>query len=300
MLCLLAKAIAKSRGIDFRSHEDIRQWINTEKDIWGISKDYRKAEEMSREARYEGRLFNAEDIRRFNGWYCSVRRHLVDLLKSAGVSVPSLKLTVFRQPAGSGISVNLLSLDVPVLLTMANIPTGTYEEAELRLNPANASIHFTDGTTAPLLIAQEGEDEAELEFEFFPLLTVSSSGVSNAVIDFAPVVTLSGSNYVLGHDHDNDNTGEVENVDEAEVEGSFVSQNGDDITLNVNGKTVHVDISGGGTEFKVDNAAVNKSAFLAALSPGVEVKAEGQFSNDALIARQVEIKNENEGGHHSR
>src|SRR5213594_401934 len=98
-------------------------------------------------------------------------------------------LTVFRQPAGSGISVNLLSLDVPVLLTMANIPTGTYEEAELRLNPANASIHFTDGTTAPLLIAQEGEDEAELEFEFFPLLTVSSAGVSNAVIDFAPVVT---------------------------------------------------------------------------------------------------------------
>src|SRR5438093_2301199 len=91
VLCLLAKAVAKSRGIDFRSQEDIRQWINTEKDIWGISKDYRKAEEMSREARYEGRLFNAEDIRRFNGWYCSVRRHLVGLIKSAGVWVPSLK-----------------------------------------------------------------------------------------------------------------------------------------------------------------------------------------------------------------
>jgi hypothetical protein len=203
-------------------------------------------------------------------------------------------VTIFNEPAGSGISVNLLALTIPVLLTRASLRTGTYHEAELRLNPANATIHFTDGSTAQLSIEQEGDDDNELEFEFSPPLTITSSGVSNAVIDFAPVVTLSGANYILGHDHDHDDTGELEDVEDAEVRGSFVRRSGDTITLDVNGRTVLVDISGGGIEFKNADANVTRDAFLAALSAGVEVKAEGTFSTGSLVAREAEIESDND------
>ncbi len=202
------------------------------------------------------------------------------------------EVTVFDAPPGSGITVNLLDLDVPLLLMTVSAPTGKFEEVELRLNPANATIHFTDvGSTESLAIADQGEDEAEVEFEFDPPLTVSAKGVTNALIDFAPVVFLDGTTYVLSHDDEDDETGEVDDddgeVDEVEVEGLFQGLNGDVVTIESNGTSLDVDVSLA-TEFEVDGASVSKADFLAALGPGVEVEAEGTLASGVLVADEAE------------
>lgn len=205
-------------------------------------------------------------------------------------------ITIFEAAPGSGISLNVLALTFPTLLSLAEVPAGSYDEVEIKINPANATIHFTDNDTiVPLVASQEGDDEAELEFEFEPALVVESGGVSNAVVDFAPVVTLDGTDYILGHDHDNDDTGEVEDVDGedgpdyhgAQVEGDFVSISGDLITVSVNGSQAQIDISTA-TTFEVDDVATDKASFLASLTAGEEVEGEGVFSDGVLVAAKVD------------
>jgi hypothetical protein len=198
------------------------------------------------------------------------------------------EVTVFDVKPGSGIKVNLLALDVPMILTMAKVPPGTYEQVELRLNPANATIHFTDdGSTVPVVVDREAEDEAELEFEFSPPLIVSSSGNSTAIIDFAPVVVFDGTSYLLQHDHDNDETGATDDETEVEVEGSFVRRNGDVLTIDVNGDMVQVDISGA-MVFELNDNSVTKDELLAALTQGVEFEAEGALMGEMVVASKAE------------
>jgi hypothetical protein len=211
------------------------------------------------------------------------------------------EVTVFDAPAGSGIKVNLLALDIPTLLLTLDVPAGLYEEVELRLNPANATIHFTDdGSTEPLVVGRESEDEAELEFEFEPPLTVAETGVTNALIDFAPLVELDGTDYILGHDHEADDSGEIEDGEDGdsdegddhgqiEMEGDFVERNGDILTIVVNGSPVELNIASA-TGFEVDDVTATRDEFLAALAAGVEVKAKGALDNGVFVAEEVEVE----------
>lgn len=211
-------------------------------------------------------------------------------------------ITVFEAAPGSGISLNLLSLNFPVLLSMAQVPVGSYEEIELKVNPANATIHFSDdGSTVPLVVTEsgEGDEEAEFEFEFEPPFTVEEGTVSNAVVDFAPLVSFDGATYTLAHDHENDETGEHDHVDGddddgpdhhgAEVEGIFQSVSGDVITVSRYGSPIQIDISGA-TMFEVDDLATDKAGFLASLSANEEVEGEGVFMDGVLLADKVENK----------
>ena len=210
--------------------------------------------------------------------------------ENPGQEDPNDEVTVFEASPGSGIKVNLLQLDVPMILAMAKAPPGVYEEVELRLNPSNATIHFTDdGSTVPLLVDQEAEDEAELEFELSPPLVVSASGSPTTVIDFAPIVVLDGTSYVLKHDHDHDETGPTEGETEVEVEGSFVRRDGDILEIDVNGSLVHVDISQA-LSFEIDDSSVTREQLLLALSPGVKFEAEGTLVEERLLAAEVEAK----------
>lgn len=202
-------------------------------------------------------------------------------------------ITVFEATPGNGIFLNLLELTFPTLLVQASLPVGSYDEIEIKINPANATIHFADSTTPePLIVGEEGDDEGELEFEFEPPFTVEADGTSNAVVDFAPLVTFNGVNYVLGHDHENDDTGEVEDVEGdddhgAEVEGAFVSRTADVLTVSVNGATAQIDISNV-TVFEVNDVVTDKDGFLASLDTGEEIEGEGIFADGMLIADKVD------------
>lgn len=91
VLCVLVKALGAQRGQGFQDHYAIRHWLNSEQDVLMLATPYRKVEEWSRDARYEGRKFNASEIARFHTWYGLVRDGLKPLLKASGVGgIPTL------------------------------------------------------------------------------------------------------------------------------------------------------------------------------------------------------------------
>jgi hypothetical protein len=57
MACILVKALCATLNEDPRSHLDIRQLIHNKNEFQSFAKEYRKLEEASRQARYEGRTF---------------------------------------------------------------------------------------------------------------------------------------------------------------------------------------------------------------------------------------------------
>lgn len=91
-ICVYVKALGRCRGRDFQDHYAIRQWLNTEADLLAIAGTYRKIEEWSRDARYEGRQFDARiEVPRLHGWFITVRDHLACLLKGHGLAVPRIE-----------------------------------------------------------------------------------------------------------------------------------------------------------------------------------------------------------------
>ena len=85
MACVYVKALARSRQKDLQDHYNLRQWLNTTKDLLAITKPYRRLEERSRDARYEGRRFSCQELGQARSWFLEVRDHLVQLLESGGV-----------------------------------------------------------------------------------------------------------------------------------------------------------------------------------------------------------------------
>ena len=81
ILCIYAKALGRCRGKEFQDHIGIRNWLNTESDLLAVAKSYRKTEEWSRDARYEGRIFDAEEIRNLHRWFRTARDIFVELLR---------------------------------------------------------------------------------------------------------------------------------------------------------------------------------------------------------------------------
>ena len=86
ILCVYVKALGRCRGKDFQDHYSIREWLNEEKDLLFIARPYRKVEEWSRDARYEGRVFDPSEVGRFHKWFVEVRNGFVALLQKEGLS----------------------------------------------------------------------------------------------------------------------------------------------------------------------------------------------------------------------
>lgn len=89
MACIYVKALGRLRNKDLQDHYQLKQWLNETPDLLSITKPYRKLEDSSRDARYEGRRFTRDEMSRLLRWYSEVRDGLVRLLKAGGVtSVP--------------------------------------------------------------------------------------------------------------------------------------------------------------------------------------------------------------------
>ena len=88
VLCIEVKALGSCRGKELQDHYAIKQWLNSEADLLSIAKTYRKAEEWSRDARYEGRDFTTDELRRYHQWFAEVERRVRGLLTNEDVRLP--------------------------------------------------------------------------------------------------------------------------------------------------------------------------------------------------------------------
>jgi hypothetical protein len=86
MACLYVRALAHQKGKDIHRHIEARDWINAEKDLIPIARSYRKLEERSRDARYEGRKFTRSEMDEILRWFCDVRETLIHLLAGSGLA----------------------------------------------------------------------------------------------------------------------------------------------------------------------------------------------------------------------
>lgn len=84
--CIYVKALGRTRSIDFQDHYQVKQWLNTTPDLLPMTRSYRKLEERSRDARYEGRIFTPTEMAAALRWFDDVRDLVVGLLKTAGVA----------------------------------------------------------------------------------------------------------------------------------------------------------------------------------------------------------------------
>jgi len=88
ILCIEVKALGCCRGMELQDHYTIKRWLNDEPELREVARPYRKAEEWSRDARYEGRRFDEREMRRYLSWFGAVHDHLARLLNGEGLSVP--------------------------------------------------------------------------------------------------------------------------------------------------------------------------------------------------------------------
>ncbi len=90
VLCVQVKALAICRGTELQDHYAVKQWLNVQADLCRVARSYRKIEEWSRDARYEGRNFKQSELSRFAQWFSEVHGCLSALLKKEGVEPSSL------------------------------------------------------------------------------------------------------------------------------------------------------------------------------------------------------------------
>jgi hypothetical protein len=84
-LCLYVRALGLARGRELTNHEDARSWINDTPDLREMARDYRLVETRSREARYDGRLYERLEILEFNERFTAAMVHVLPLLRSSGL-----------------------------------------------------------------------------------------------------------------------------------------------------------------------------------------------------------------------
>jgi hypothetical protein len=85
MARIYMKALGRARGRDLQDHYGIKQWINTDAALVAIARSYRKLEERSRNARYEGRRYSRPELDQACRWFSEVRDHVSNLLKRDGI-----------------------------------------------------------------------------------------------------------------------------------------------------------------------------------------------------------------------
>ena len=188
---------------------------------------------------------------------------------------------------GNPLTVDLLSLsDSSTLLGLLNVPVGTYDEARLTVSAARAEFEDTPGVLVALVLGSEGEGPAgRFEFEFDPPVTVTADGTTVATIDFVPVVTKVGDEYVLTHDNLNDQSGEEGEDAGVHFTGAITSVSDDFNTIMVEGVSEAIDVSTAVIE--ANDMAVDKTS----LAVGQVVKVEGMLDSSlgVVVATEVQI-----------
>jgi hypothetical protein len=115
---------------------------------------------------------------------------------------------------------------------------------------------------------------------------VTTTTTSLAVIDFVPVVTKDAlGQYWLGHDGNNDQSGESNEGGEVELKGTIATVSGNTITLGPD-PVATVDVS---------TATIEKggaAATKADLSKGQKVELEGRFDSatGVITAKDIRIE----------
>lgn len=95
--CILMKAVCSLWGEDIQNHYMLRRIINERPELYSIARDYRKLEEASRDARYEGRTFEpAFIVQRVIPKFNSIRDQVFLLLNNAGVACDINKFDIER------------------------------------------------------------------------------------------------------------------------------------------------------------------------------------------------------------
>lgn len=97
MSCIFLKSACALLGEDVQDHFTLRQIINNRAELFSIAKNYRHLEEASRDARYEGRVFDKKYIlERLVPKFNAVRDCIVDLLKKNNIqNIPDIKVENF-------------------------------------------------------------------------------------------------------------------------------------------------------------------------------------------------------------
>jgi hypothetical protein len=197
-------------------------------------------------------------------------------------------VVVFDAGTGAVHTVDLLKVTTfSELIATVTVPAGTYGEAEVTVNGARVVFADAPSVTVPLVLEGDGKSKAEFDFHFKPAAVVTGTGTTLAVIDFVPVVIKDGAGqYRLGHDGMNDHSGEGNEHDEFEVEGSIATLDLAANKLTLSGSTVtNVDFSS--AKIEVHGVAATK----AALAKGQKVEVEGTIdkATGALIATKIEV-----------
>jgi len=236
----------------------------------------------------------------------------IKIQKLTFVSTDDTEVTVFDATVNPPLApVDLLTLTGnSMLLTLAPVPAGTYEEAKMVIDTNPANLYFVpgDGNGNPVLDANgnpvhiplilkdenDGTSDGALEFEFDPPVVVEANGTTTAVIDFVPVVTTDGQgNYFLDHEIQNV-SGEIENeteMSQVEAEGTITSLAADhsSFTLQTGNGDVTVIVTGT-TMIERDDALLTK----ADLAEGQNVEVEGTLdvstTPPTLTADRIEIE----------
>jgi hypothetical protein len=92
ILCVYLKALGQRRGRMFQDHVSIRGYLNLEPDLLKLARPYRQVEEWSRDARYEGRLFTPDEVRRFHSHFITVRDGIVELIVKSGMATEAVPI----------------------------------------------------------------------------------------------------------------------------------------------------------------------------------------------------------------
>ena len=92
ILVAYVNALAAARGRRLVDHPQRAEWIRSQPDLSGIIRQYRRVEDLSRDARYEGRSFDDRDFEELHEDFRSVRDAVLPLLRQAKVpNVPTLE-----------------------------------------------------------------------------------------------------------------------------------------------------------------------------------------------------------------
>jgi hypothetical protein len=209
-----------------------------------------------------------------------------DVRTDAGPDTGEQDVVAFDAGTGAPHTVDLLTVTTfSSLVTTATVPAGTYGGADVTISGARVVFSDDPTKTVALVLEGDGRSHAEFEFKFKPAATVTTTTTSLAVIDFVPVVTKDAlGQYWLGHDGDNDQSGESNEGGEVELKGTIATVSGNTITLGTPAATVDVSTA------KIEKAGA--AATVKDLAVGQTVSLEGRFDSktSVITANEVHIK----------
>ncbi len=198
-------------------------------------------------------------------------------------------LVVFDAGQGAAKTVDLLQVTTfSALVANLTVPAGSYDGAQVLVTGARVVFADAPAVTVQLALEGDGHSKAEFDFHFRPAAVVSDKGTTLAVIDFVPLVTKDAAGaYRLGHDGENDKSGEMDNHHELEVKGTIATLDLAGHKLTLTGAEVGT-IDFANATFKMHGSMATNTS----LALGQKIEVEGTFdaATGAILATRIEIQ----------